>query len=66
MPVVGELGAAPLREVRIAQDVGRGVTLLRPRSYMNLSGGPVLAQMTRQAAKPGDLPPGLVPLPEDG
>lgn len=43
------------RQADTAQDVGRGVTLLRPRSYMNLSGGPVLAQMTRQAAKPGDL-----------
>lgn len=44
-----------LRQADTAQDPGRGVTLLKPRSYMNLSGGPVLAQLTRQAARPGDL-----------
>lgn len=43
------------RQAEVAQDPGRRVTLLKPTSFMNLSGGPVQAQLTRQSARPGEL-----------
>src|SRR5680860_615236 len=36
-------------------ETGGGVKLLKPRSYMNLSGGSVQAQLTRGRTSPGEL-----------
>jgi PTH1 family peptidyl-tRNA hydrolase len=43
------------RQADVAVAPGRGVTLVKPRSYMNLSGGPVQALMTRTRARLEDL-----------
>lgn len=43
------------RQADVASEPGRGVLLVKPRSYMNLSGGPVQAVMTRNRMKLGDL-----------
>ncbi|HET8985387.1 MAG TPA: aminoacyl-tRNA hydrolase [Trueperaceae bacterium] len=43
------------RHADVAVAPGRGVTLVKPRSYMNLSGGPVQAVMTRTRARLEDL-----------
>lgn len=43
------------RQTDVANSPVNGATLLKPRSYMNLSGGPVQAQLTRVRAGPSDL-----------
>ena len=43
------------RQADVAVAAGRGVMLVKPRSYMNLSGGPVQAVLTRHRASVADL-----------
>ena len=43
------------RQADVASEPGRGVMLVKPRSYMNLSGGPVQAILTRNRARLSDL-----------
>jgi len=43
------------RQADVAMVPGRGALLLKPRSYMNLSGGPVQAVMARNRAHLSDL-----------